>query len=1229
MSEELRSATLEGSGDSVAPARRNPFPGPRPYRREEAATFFGRDDLTRQLSYSIGARTVTTLYGPSGAGKSSLMGAGVIPRMVRDSRYRVAHVDTWPRAHQARPWLVGIADKQWEVYEEASSLEVVIREAASQSGRPLLLFLDQLEQLLLAERTDELDDVMAAIQSVATTPVPGLRGLVIVLGVQEEYLGPFRDRARNYPALLDTGFRIGRMTVNEMTEAILKTASSGSPSWPVADAYVRALLRQVVEAKSTELEQGGLGQPDSNTTTRGDREVEAAYAQIVFRALWDRSERFAEPSSDVPSARQIVQSYLEETLEGLGQDRDRARALLEEHLVDDVGNKTLLTTEEAHGLLPSGTGSDILAKLVGAAILRAEEMDHGSGQYFQLGHAWLASWVFERKRRRIKEQRSAEQLARLSAEETRRRFYQIAAVAMFVLVVALSAVTAVALQARSAAAEARLDATIRLVKEIAARLSAEESRAHARDLVLLGAVQGELVRNQPDMAARLLLEVKNKGTHSWKDLALRALSRTVFPLTLRGDDSLVLDAMFSFDEKSVVTIANNGSARLWDVATGASRELQSNDVLTGAVAAAANVLVTSARDGSVRVWRLDDPLLASVAWAHGTHLRSAAVSQDGKVVVSFGSDKVVRWELDSGNRRVLLEAGANQTLGVGALSPDHKRVAVARMSHASSGDSWRLIVVESDDPNIVRSFEAVGKVEEVMWSADSSRAAVRVKTTDGTSPFFANVKESQTGSPRLSSIGASAAGSMDVTKWASSVEFAPDGAIIVARLDGSVDRCPPMYEECGSALVARKAPVFGASASGDGQVVVALSDGAAYVFDPEGGVVANLLGHEGAVQRARFSRSSKLVATASDDGTARIWQLARRAVPESAAVGDDVLKSLLSDHGTHLAVLRATSIELWSLWPELSRVQTDPVPADLATDCRLHAVAPGGVVYSCGDRVRLLLRGAPNVELEKRFTLQAASFSPDENRALLTTKEGAWVLDLGGAADSNPPLAKLLDSKEAPDAAFTPDGKRILIAIDGRVHSFSVYGQGEELLPIELTNALTAAAPTPDGAHLVAAEAGAFRLSPTPPASVAWSWHPGTFRAFAPDSSVFLTTPNSLTMPDRVDVWDAATRRQAMSLVDGAVIDVRLSADGSELVTSGAADQRRIRVSRWPITTEGLRLKLEGAVLECLRPELRGAYLEETQTTAQKTYDECERAAGRTPLSRTVSLHESTPPTAN
>ena len=147
--------------------------------------------------------------------------------------------------------------------------------------------------------------------------------------------------------------------------------------------------------------------PGQDATTGA--EVQAAFAQIVCRTLWE--ERTRNGATGPVKAEPMLHQYLETTLEGLGPLRGHAQDLLEKHLIDGDGSRMLLMEQAARRALAGLSIEDagrVLRHLEEAVVLHAEE--HQGSRYFELGHDWLARKVLELRKERVRQEQEDERL---------------------------------------------------------------------------------------------------------------------------------------------------------------------------------------------------------------------------------------------------------------------------------------------------------------------------------------------------------------------------------------------------------------------------------------------------------------------------------------------------------------------------------------------------------------------------------------------------------------------------------------------------------------------------------------------------------------------------------------------------------------------------------------------------------------------------------------------------
>src|SRR5262249_55700745 len=155
---------------------------------------------------------------------------------------------------------------------DLSADEAVVAAAkrvARRSPRLLVIYLDQIEQLLYGSRS--VADADAFFECVHGLVELSLRNVRVVLSLREDYLGRFRDRLRDLVRLLSHSFRVGPLTVGELCDAVCQAAATGDPPQAWDRQEMLALMLQVRVPGQAESEEA---------------EGQAAYAQIVCRALF-------------------------------------------------------------------------------------------------------------------------------------------------------------------------------------------------------------------------------------------------------------------------------------------------------------------------------------------------------------------------------------------------------------------------------------------------------------------------------------------------------------------------------------------------------------------------------------------------------------------------------------------------------------------------------------------------------------------------------------------------------------------------------------------------------------------------------------------------------------------------------------------------------------------------------------------------------------------------------
>jgi serine/threonine protein kinase/DNA-binding beta-propeller fold protein YncE len=286
--------------------------------------------------------------------------------------------------------------------------------------------------------------------------------------------------------------------------------------------------------------------------------------------------------------------------------------------------------------------------------------------------------------------------------------------------------------------------------------------------------------------------------------------------------------------------------------------------------------------------------------------------------------------------------------------------------------------------------------------------------------------------------------------------------------------------------------------------------------------LAALKGHMRPVNSAAFSPDGTRIVTASEDGTARVWD---------------------ADTGASLAELKGHKYEVKAavFSPDGTRIVT---VSDDSTARVCDAATGASVAELKGHAGRV----------------SSAAFSPDGRRIVTASIDNtARVWD----ADTGASLAELKGhTRKVYSAAFSPDGTRIVTASDDRTARVWDAATGESLAELRgHTGEVSFAAFSPDGTRIVTASGDGTALvwDAATGASVAeLKGHTGrvSSAAFSPDGWRIVTA----SWDGTARVWDATTGASLAELKGHTerVSSAAFSPDGTRIVTASGDSTTRI-----------------------------------------------------------------------
>ena len=431
---------------------------------------------------------------------------------------------------------------------------------------------------------------------------------------------------------------------------------------------------------------------------------------------------------------------------------------------------------------------------------------------------------------------------------------------------------------------------------------------------------------------------------------------------------------FSPDGKMLASCGRDGTAKLWDVATGACLHVlkHTDEVVKGlAFAHRLPLLATASYDGSVSLWNTTTgKLVRKLEGNFGLTQGVSFAPNDEMLASCHDSGSVCLWEVARGSLRTTYVGHGTRTWAI-AFSPDGKTLA--------SADHEGRVLFWDPTPSDARRllFDGKGRSLDCEFLPDGKTVALA-----GAFDGAVRLIDSATGKihKTLPQPGLQPA----------SLACSADGNTLLAGYaDGSVRLWDVERERCRLTIQAGNAWMPAVGLTPDGRTVLTLGPpDALVVWDAATG---NRL-HSITLEQAKvstFARAGRTLVTRHDDGRIALWDMANLDEPQRILparfpfMGDPVA---LSVDGKLLAVQALATIELWDV---------------------------------DGNAPRQLLAGGSN-------TAKSLAFSPDARTLVSATRSGVklWHVATGQELMTLPETL-------ANTVRFSPDGRMLLICAGG------------------------------------------------------------------------------------------------------------------------------------------------------------------------------------------------------
>ena len=424
---------------------RSRYPGAKPFETNQKNVFFGRDEDISKLYYGIKIEQLIVLYAKSGMGKSSLLNAGIIPHLLKESDYKPISIrfNSFTKGVIETPLYItrkriapnGSAKTFLDtLIDDEESLWHDLKEIQINGQRKIVLIFDQFEELFTYPK-ESITKFKEELSEVINTKIPkryldvleyqvenntfNLKeeeyqllqepiDLRIILAIRSDRMNLLNGLSDYLPTILKNLYELDYLKTDAAKRAILAPSQSqdgnfSSPTFNIQPTALSKIINFLYDNKS--------------------KSIDLTQLQIICQSIEKKVKTAGQiiKINDLENFSMVVENYYHDQLKQIEDDEERlnARRFIEDVLIFEHEERRL-SIYEGEIVKKHKISENTIKKLVNAHLLRAELSLQG-GYTYELSHDTLVAPILKAKEKRLMLEKEQTEQIRLHELELERQ----------------------------------------------------------------------------------------------------------------------------------------------------------------------------------------------------------------------------------------------------------------------------------------------------------------------------------------------------------------------------------------------------------------------------------------------------------------------------------------------------------------------------------------------------------------------------------------------------------------------------------------------------------------------------------------------------------------------------------------------------------------------------------------------------------------------------------------